>query len=105
MLELQSSNCRGYRPRSATAGQLNFPFGVAISGSTVYISDELDLRVRKVSGGIISTYAGTGLQGYNGNGLPALSTNLDDLLSLAVNPVNKALYVVDDLQARARKIH
>jgi sugar lactone lactonase YvrE len=90
---------------SSTAAQLNSPITVAVSGGTVYIADELDLRIRKVAGGIISTYAGTGIAGYNGNGLPALSTNLDDPLSLAVNPVNSSLYLVDDVQARVRRVH
>jgi sugar lactone lactonase YvrE len=90
---------------SPTAAQLNYPFTVVVSGGTVYIADELDLRIRKVSGGIIDTYAGTGIDGYNGNGLAALSTNFDDPLAVAVNPLNKALYVVDDLQSRVRRVH
>jgi sugar lactone lactonase YvrE len=88
-----------------TAAHLNYPLTVAVSGTTVYIADELDLRIRKVAGGIINTYAGTGIQGYNGNGLPALSTNFDDPLAIAVNPLNKALYVVDDVQSRVRRVH
>jgi DNA-binding beta-propeller fold protein YncE len=90
---------------SPTAAQLNSPIAVAVSGGTVYIADEFDLRIRKVAGGIINTYAGTGIAGYNGNGLSALSTNLDDPLSIAVNPVNKSLYLVDDIQTRVRRVH
>jgi internalin A len=90
---------------SATAAQLNFPVAVAASGGTVYIADEFDNRIRKVTGGIIKTYAGTGLLGYNGNNLPALSTNFDDPIAVAVNPVNKSLYVVDDAQGRVRRVH
>jgi sugar lactone lactonase YvrE len=85
--------------------QFNFPLGLAVSGGVVYIADEVDLRIRKVSGGIISTYAGTGVSGYNGNGLSALSTNFDDPLDLALNPANNALYVVDDSQSRVRRVH
>ncbi len=76
-----------------------------MAGGTVYITDELDMKIRKVSLGIISTYAGTGIAGYNGNGLAASSTNLDDPIDVAINPVNKALYEVDDLQARVREVH
>jgi len=90
---------------SATTAQLNSPLGLAVSGSTVFITDEADLRIRKVTGGIISTYAGTGNSGYNGNGLVATSTNLDDPIDVAINPVNGALYLVDDVQARVRKVH
>lgn len=90
---------------SRTSAQFNSPLGLAVSGGTVYVTDELDLRVRKVAGGIITTYAGTGLSGYNGNAMPALSTNLDDPVNVAINPVNNSLYVVDDVQARVRKVH
>lgn len=90
---------------SPTAAQLNFPVSLAVSGSTVYITDELDVKIRKVSSGIINTYAGTGLSGYNGNSFAALSTNLDDPVHVAVNPVNGSLYVVDDLQSRVRRVH
>ena len=90
---------------SATTAQLNIPLTVAVNGSSVYIADEVDLRIRKVAGGQITTYMGTGIGGYNGDNLPALSTNLDDPIAVAVNPVNKLLYVVDDVQARVRKVH
>ena len=35
----------------------------------------------------------------------ALKTNLDDPVSLAVDPVTKVLYLVDDVQSRVRKVH
>lgn len=90
---------------SPTAAQLNYPLTVTISGSTLYIADELDVKIRKVSAGIINTYAGTGSGGYNGNNLLALSTNLDDPIDVAVNPANGSLYLVDDFQARVRRVH
>ena len=89
----------------SSAAQLNSPLGLAVSGGTIYITDELDVRIRKVSAGTISTYAGTGYTGYNGNGLAAISTNLDDPIDVAVNPANGVLYLVDDLQARVRRVH
>ena len=90
---------------SPTLAQLNTPVTVAVNGSTLYIADEVDLRIRKVAAGKISTYVGTGIGGYNGNNLPALSTNLDDPIGVAVNPVNKLLYYADDAQALVRKVH
>jgi sugar lactone lactonase YvrE len=90
---------------AATGAQLNFPLSLLVSAGVLYITDEADVKIRSVSGGIINTYAGTGNQGYNGNNLAALSTNLDDPLDIAVNPVNRALYEVDDLQCRVRRIH
>ena len=90
---------------SATLAEFNFPVGITISKGILYIADEGDVRIRKVANGIITTVAGTGISGYNGNNLPALSTNLDDPIGLGVNPVNGVLYLVDDIQARVRAVH
>jgi trimeric autotransporter adhesin len=87
-----------------TAAEMCFPEAVVIAGSTMYIADTLNLRIRRVGGNIITTYAGTGIQGYNGNGLAALSTNLDDPVALAVDPSGN-LYELDDVQNRLRRIH
>jgi hypothetical protein len=63
---------------SPTAAQLNSPSAVAVSGETVFIADQLDMRIRKVVCGVINTFVGTGIAGYNGDNLPALSANLDE---------------------------
>lgn len=87
-----------------TSAEICFPQGVVIAGGTMYIADTSNLRIRKVGGNIITTYAGTGIQGYNGNGLAALSTNLDDPVAVAVDP-SGILYELDDVQGRLRRIH
>ena len=81
------------------------PSGGAVdSKNNFYLGDYLNSRVRKVSSaGIITTSAGTGNVGYNGDGLPATSTNVDGPTALGVSPAN-VLYVVDDGQYRVRKI-
>jgi trimeric autotransporter adhesin len=89
----------------ATSAELCAPIGVAVtSKGTVYIADELNLRIRKVASGIITTYAGSGVQGYNGDGLPALGTNLDDPVAVVVNS-SGIPFLVDDFTMRVRKIH
>ena len=52
----------------ATAAALCFPAGVAwASGSSsLYIADQCNSRIRRVSGGIIITVAGTGTSGFAG---------------------------------------
>jgi trimeric autotransporter adhesin len=88
-----------------TSAELCFPEGVAITGGgTVYIADSGNFRIRKVAANTISTYAGTGAAGYNGDGLAALSTNLDDPVAVTLNP-SGIVYVVDDVQNRVRRIH
>jgi len=95
---------------SLASAELCSPEGVAVTagegsiGETVYIADTGNFRIRKVVANIISTYAGTGVEGYNGDGLPALSTNLDDPVAVTLNP-SGIPYVVDDLTNRVRKIH
>ncbi len=88
----------------ATAAEVNTPVGVgADSLGNVYVSDWRNLRVRLVnSQGIITTFAGTGLRGYNGNGLLATSTNID-VVTTRVNRSNVP-YVVDGGPALVRKI-
>ena len=59
----------------ATKAQLNFPFAVAVDREgNLFISDESNQRIRKVNkDGIITTFAGTGEEGYSGDGGPATS--------------------------------
>jgi hypothetical protein len=74
------------------------------SSLNVYIGDDGNSRVRKVnSSGAISTFAGTGKIGYNGDGLVATQANLDSPVSVAVSPTGIP-YVDDDIQYRVRKI-
>ncbi len=90
----------------ATSAEMCFPLGLTVDAAgNVYVADEINVRIRKIAGGKINTVAGTGVAGYNGDGLPALSTNLDDPVSVAVNPKNKAAYLLDDQQTQVRVIH
>jgi uncharacterized protein (TIGR03437 family) len=53
---------------SATTAQLDTPTGVAVDASgNVLIADSQNQRVRKVSRGTITTIAGTGAPGFNGD--------------------------------------
>lgn len=89
---------------SGTDAMLCGPQGVATDTSgNVYFTDTQNARVRVVdSSGIIHTYAGTGKYGYNGNGLPALKTNMYPW-SVTVGPKG-IVYVVDTDSVRVRKI-
>jgi len=55
---------------AATSAQINNPRGVTgDNAGNLYISDQINSRIRKVdSNGIISTVAGTGTNGYSGDG-------------------------------------
>ena len=62
----------------ATKALLNGPSAVSVDPSgNLYIAQEGDSRVRMVStGGVITTIAGNGSDGYLGEGLPAVSSEL-----------------------------
>ncbi len=62
----------------ATAATLISPQGIAVDSSgNVYIAERENHVIRKVdSAGIITTFAGTGASGYNGDGFAALDTRL-----------------------------
>ncbi len=64
----------------ATVANLNYPtFAAADSSGNLYISDTSNRRLRRVSAatGIISTVAGSGAPAFNGDGIPAVSANID----------------------------
>ncbi len=71
---------------AATASAMN-PTGVTVDVSgNIYIADESNQRVRKVNtAGIISTIAGTGVAGYTGDGHAAVSAELHNPMSIAVD--------------------
>ena len=63
---------------SATQAQLAYPCKIAIDNAgNIYIPDAQNHRIRKVTTtGVISTFAGTGIQGYSGDGGPAINANM-----------------------------
>lgn len=63
----------------ATAAMLSQPYDIkADAAGNVYIADVANSRVRRVDAatGIITTFAGTGVTGFNGDGIPATSANV-----------------------------
>jgi hypothetical protein len=62
---------------SATVAELDFPSAVAVdSAGNLYIADSLNLRIRKVLNGVITTIAGNGTYGFSGDNGPATSAAL-----------------------------
>ena len=62
----------------ATSAELSFPGGVSLDGAgNLYIGDRGNYRIRKVSGGIITTIAGDGAAGYAGDGGLATQSSLN----------------------------
>jgi sugar lactone lactonase YvrE len=89
---------------AATAAQLDTPTGVAIDSSgNLYIADSHNHRIRKVSGGTITTVAGTGIAGFSGDSGVATAAQLALPSALAVDASGN-LYIADTNNHRIRKI-
>ena len=69
-----------------------------------YVAERFDYRVRKIAvEGAITTVAGTGEQGFSGDGGSATSAQLASPRSIAVDSVGN-VYVADSYNHRVRKI-
>lgn len=97
----------------ATDAMLSSPIGglAADRAGNVYIADVGNYRVRKVNAaGTISTYAGNGTPGTAGDGGPAISAKLYNVLSTSWAVQGMAadaagnLYIADTVNLRVRKV-
>ena len=89
----------------ATAAQLCGPSGVTLGpDGSIYVADTFNQRVRRIAGdGTISTFAGTGVSGFSGDGGPAAAAQFflpaQTLFDAAGN-----LYVSDYGNSRVRVV-
>ncbi len=89
---------------SATAAQLRNPYGIAVSSTgDLYIADTNNNRIRKVTGGIISTIAGTGTAGLSGDGGVATAAQINGPYGVAVTSAGVVL-IADTNNTRVRQI-
>jgi trimeric autotransporter adhesin len=89
---------------AATSAMLNAPQGVAVDSSgNVYVADTANARVRKISGGTITTVAGSGTQGYAGDGSAATSAMLNTPVGLAFDKSGN-LYIADVDNSVVRRV-
>ena len=90
---------------TATSAQLNSPIGVVVDGpGNLYVADRDNHRVRKVSpSGVITTVAGSGSQGYGGDGGSATSAQLNSPAGVAVDGTGN-LYIADLTNHRIRRV-
>ncbi|MGH8071570.1 MAG: hypothetical protein ACRERE_41325 [Candidatus Entotheonellia bacterium] len=85
---------------------LNQPFDVALDRQgNLYFSDANNHCVRRVErgSGMITTVAGTGREGYSGDGGPAIQAQLNSPYGIALDVANN-LYIVDRLNACVRVV-
>jgi sugar lactone lactonase YvrE len=88
----------------ATSAEISYSNGVLVDGTgSLYIADSNNFRVRKVSGGVITTVAGTGTPGFSGDGGPAANAQLNSPYGVAVDSLGN-LYIADSGNFRIRKV-
>jgi len=100
-----TGECSGDGCQLATNAQLNHPHSVVVSSSDqVYISESHGHRIRKIDQrGIISTIAGNGIKGYDGDGQLAVNAKLSYPCALFVTEDDEVL-CCDENNHRVRKI-
>jgi sugar lactone lactonase YvrE len=81
------------------------PSGVAVDGDgNLYIAEQGFSRIRKVSpDGIITTIAGTGTNGYNGDNILSTAAQLNNPQEVAVDAIGN-VYIADLGNRRVRKV-
>ncbi|HSY75612.1 MAG TPA: hypothetical protein VK890_02075, partial [Bacteroidia bacterium] len=92
---------------SPLLGELNNPTGVAVDASgNIYIADENNNRIRKVSviTLLISTIAGNGTAGYGGDGAAASGAILNNPIGITLDASGN-FYIADEGNYRIRKIN
>jgi len=90
----------------AEKAALNEPVALAIDvNSNLLIADQSNNRIRKIdlSSGVITTIAGTGESGYNGDGVLGSDAALAGPSGLALDSEGN-LYIADTFSSRIRKI-
>lgn len=106
---IAGAKAKGYAGDGGPLAQavFNGMHNVAIDGKGhLYISDTRNNLIRRVDAqtGIITTIAGKGKPGYNGDGIPATEALLADPISIALDPAGRQLYIADIRNRRIRMI-
>ena len=89
----------------ATLARFSHPLGVALDSSgAVYVADSGNNRIRKIApDGTISTFAGTGIGGYSGDGGPASAAQFQNPSDLFLDSAGN-LFVADEYNHAIRRI-
>ncbi|RXH54829.1 hypothetical protein GRAN_3933 [Granulicella sibirica] len=89
---------------AATSALLDSPAGIAVDGSgNLFVADSHNQRVREISGGTITTVAGTGVAGFGGDGGGATAAVLDLPVAVSVDGAGN-VYIADSGNHRIRKV-
>ena len=91
----------------AAQAELNGPHSLAVAGNgDIFIADTWNNRIRKIDGrsGRITNVAGTGRQGFAGDGGPAAQAEFGGIYCLALDETRQTLDLADLDNRRVRRI-
>ena len=98
---------RGFTGDGGPAVEARFAGPAAIAIDTqgnLYVADFANHRIRKITtDGIITSIAGTGVSGYNGDGAPALESQIGEPCGVVVDPEG-FVYIGDQVNNRVRVV-
>jgi sugar lactone lactonase YvrE len=99
---LAGTGNKGYNNGSTTTAQFDHPISVAVDGSgNVYVADSWIHRIRLISGSTVSTFAGTGANGFADGSVTVAKFSYPKGIAIDSKGV---LYVADEKNNRIRKI-
>src|ERR1700733_1849037 len=89
----------------AIAGMLNYPGGITVDAAgNLYVNDDLNFRTRMIAAkGTISTIAGSGTQGFSGDGGAATAAALNGNFGVALDLLGN-MYIADSTNNRIREV-
>jgi sugar lactone lactonase YvrE len=95
----------GYADGAALEALFNFPINVATDAAgNVYVADARNHVIRRIdAAGQVSTIAGTGQAGFNGDNLAATEAQLDNPGGIVVHPDGR-IFIADTNNNRVRVI-
>ena len=98
------SNNTNCKDGTGNAAQFNQPAGITIHNGFLYVADQMNHRIRKVSypGGVVTTFAGEGSQDFADHASDPLSAMFNGPTGMTTDGIN--LYIADMYNGLVRKI-
>jgi sugar lactone lactonase YvrE len=96
----------GFRDGPAREAMFNFPTNVVVDAAgRVYVSDTKNSAIRRIDAatGEVTTIAGTGVAGFNGDNRPATDAKLNRPHGVAIHPDGR-IFIADTDNNRVRVI-
>jgi uncharacterized protein (TIGR03437 family) len=94
----------GFVDGAAASAEFSGPAAIAVgSDGKIYISDSANHRIRMLSNGTVSTFAGNGTAGYTGDNATATSAELNKPAGIALDSSGN-LYIADTGNNVIRKV-